>query len=407
MTTAVFTPATIGRLEVRNRFVRSATAEAMADEHGAVTPGLIALHQTLAGADVGLIIFGHLFCHPRGRYGPGHVGIHDDAMLPGLAALAHEVRTRGARIFAQLTHAGSQSRLAAVDPLAPSPVPNALTGRPVSGASEDEIGEAIASFGAGARRAVEAGFDGVHIHAANGYLISEFSSPLANRRTDRWGGSAENRDRFVLEVLRAVRRAVPAGFPVSVKLGLADAVPGGLDLDETLPRARRLVEAGADAIEVSVNVMARPADSARTYVAVDRRRAIMDLLPHRVLAGPVAEAYNAPLARALRGAVDTRIILVGGLRTTATLSRVIESGDADFVAMARPFIREPDIVRQIANGRTGRVDCTSCNLCLAHGGHHTLRCWRTPRRHLLDHAFYRLKGGLRPTLFRGHPPDQD
>jgi 2,4-dienoyl-CoA reductase-like NADH-dependent reductase (Old Yellow Enzyme family) len=326
-------------------------------------------------------------------------------MLPGLAALAREVQTRGARVFAQLTHAGSQSRLAAVEPLAPSPVPNALTGRPVAGASEDEIAEVIASFGAGAHRAVEAGFDGVHIHAANGYLISEFSSPLANRRTDRWGGSPENRDRFVLEVVRAVRRAVPADFPVSVKLGLADAVPGGLDLEETVPRARRLVDAGADAIEVSVNVMARPADSAHTYVAVDPRRALTDLLPHRVLARPAAEAYFAPLARALRAAVDTRIILVGGLRTTATLTRVIESGDADFVAMARPFIREPDIVRQIANGRTGRVDCTSCNLCLAHGGHHTLRCWRTPRRRLLDHALYRLRGGLRPTLFRGHPPD--
>ena len=125
-----------------------------------------------------------------------------------------------------------------------------------------------------------------------------------------------------------------------------------------------------------------------------------DLLLHRLLAQPGEEAYFEDWARRLRRSVDTKIILVGGLRTTATLERVIASGDADFIAMARPFIREPDLVSQIAAGRTGRVDCTSCNLCLRHEGHHSLRCWRTPRMRLLQHAIYRLSGGLGRGLVR-------
>lgn len=400
MTGALFEPETIGGLEVRNRFVRPATSETMAGGRGEVTPQLKALYETLARNEVGLIITGHLYCHPRGQYAPRQTGIYDDSLLPGLTDLARSVRRYGARFFAQLAHAGSQSRVPELEPLAPSPVPNALTGRMVAEASEEEIAESVNAFAAAARRAVEAGFDGVHIHGANGYLISEFSSSLANRRQDRWGGSAEARGSFPLEVVRAVRAVVPEGFPVTMKIGFVDAPQGGLELSESLNRAAQVVKEGADGIEVSVNVMEAPTDSANPYVAVDRRRALEDLLFHRVLASPNEEAYFRPWARELRRVVDTKVILVGGMRTTGTMTDVVRSGDADFIAMARPFIREPDIVRQIAEGRSGRVDCTSCNLCLRHEGHHSLRCWRTPRRRLLQHALYRFSGGLRRGILR-------
>lgn len=397
---ALFEPGRIGQLEIRNRFVRAGTSESMADPDGRVTPALLDLYGRLGRHDVGLVMTGHLFCEPRGRYAPAQVGIHDDAMVPGLADLAGTVRATGARVFAQVAHAGSQSRAFGVEPLAPSPIPNALTGRMVEAATPDQIEGAIAAFAAGARRAVAAGFDGVHIHGANGYLISEFCSPLTNRRDDEWGGDAERRDRFLREVVKAIRAAVPAGFPVTLKLGIADAEQPGLTVEESVGRCARLACAGLDAIEVSVNVMVAPSDSAKTYVAVDRGRALRDLLVHRLLASPGEEAYFDGWARRLREALDTKIILVGGLRTTATMERVITSGDADFIAMARPFIREPDLVSQIAAGRTGRVDCTSCNLCLRHEGHHSLRCWRTPRKRLLQHAVYRLRGGLGRGLLR-------
>jgi 2,4-dienoyl-CoA reductase-like NADH-dependent reductase (Old Yellow Enzyme family) len=141
--------------------------------------------------------------------------------------------------------------------------------------------------------------------------------------------------------------------------------------------------------------MQRAESSAAAYVAVDPRRAIADLLVHRVLSPPAQEAYFVPWARALRAHVNIPIIAVGGMRRTETMRGVIESGDADFISMARPYIREPDLAAQLAGGRTGLVDCVSCNICLRHEGHHSLRCWRTPRRRLLQHTAYRLAGGFR------------
>jgi 2,4-dienoyl-CoA reductase-like NADH-dependent reductase (Old Yellow Enzyme family) len=396
----LFEPGRIGGLEIRNRLIRAGTSETMADTRGGVTEQLLGLYEALAANQVGLIFTGHLYCHPRGQYAPRQTGIYDDSLIEGLARLARDVQAHEARIFAQLAHAGSQSRVPELEPLAPSPVANALTGRMVGEATDAEIEATVVAVGEGARRAVEAGFDGVHIHGANGYLISEFGSPLTNQRLDHWGGGPEQRDSFALAVVRAVRAAVPAGFPVTMKLGFADAAEGGLGLDETLPRARALVAAGVDALEVSVNVMQRPADSAGKYIAVDRRRALTDLLPHRLLASPGAEAYFLPWARELRSAVETPIVLVGGLRTTQTMERILAAGEADFIALARPLIREPDLVRQLADGRQGRVDCTSCNLCLAHEGHHSLRCWRKPRGLLLRHALYRFGGGLRRGIVR-------
>ncbi len=391
---ALFQPGRIGPVALANRIVRAGTSETAAGDSGEVTDELVRIYSTLARNRVGLILTGHMYCHPRGQYGNRQVGIHSDAMLPGLTRLADSIHHEGGVVFAQLAHAGSQSRVPDNVPLAPSPVANALTGRPVDAASEDEIAEAIAAFAAAARRAAEAGFDGVHIHGANGYLVSEFSSPYSNRRGDRWGGSAEARDTFALEVLRAVRAAVPASMAVSFKIGLFDAMPGGLEVEESVRRAQRLAAAGADAFEVSCNAMRLPSDSAKEYVAVGPVRAARDLLFHRLLARAHPEAYFREPARRLRERVDRPLILVGGLRHPSTMEAVLERGDADFVALARPFIREPDLVLALAAGRRDAVACTSCNLCLMHESHHSLRCWRTPRSRLLEHAIYRFGGGF-------------
>jgi 2,4-dienoyl-CoA reductase-like NADH-dependent reductase (Old Yellow Enzyme family) len=393
----LFNPGRIGQVTTANRIVRAGTSETAAAPPGEITDELVRIYETLARNRVGLILSGHMFCHARGRYAARQVGIHDDGMLPGLARLAEAVHRHGGKVFAQLAHAGSQSRVPGNRPLAPSPIPNALTGREVDAASHEEIEEAIAAFASGAARAAEAGFDGVHIHGANGYLISEFSSPLTNRRTDRWGGSPEARDTFALEVLKAVRARVPANMAVTVKLGLEDAVPGGMQLAEGVRRGEALAAAGADAIEVSCNAMRLPSDSAKQYVGVGPSRALGDLLVHRLFSRPHREAYFLESARQLRSRVSIPIILVGGMRTRATMERIVESGDADFIAMARPFIREPDLVLKLSDGTRDSVECTSCNLCLMHESHHSLRCWRVPRRRLLEHAVYRVEGGFRET----------
>lgn len=395
MTDILFEPGSVGGLQLRNRILRAGTSESMADPgSGEMTPPLATLYETLAAQQVGGIITGHLFVDERGKYARGQTGIHSDAMIPGLTDLARRTTSHGAMIFAQLAHAGSQSRVPGNTPLAPSPVPNPLTGADVAEASPGDIEQTIEAFAAAAKRAVLAGFSGVHIHGANGYLITEFTSPATNHRSDMWGGDDESRDAFPLAVISAVRDAVPDGYPVMMKMGMVDAVHEGLQLDESVRRAARLTRAGLDAIEVSCGLMEAPTDSANTYVAVGRLRAAQDLLIHRVLSAPRPEAYFRPWANALKAAVDLPVILVGGMRTTATMRDVLRFGDADFIALARPFIREPDLVAQIAAGREGRLDCTSCNLCLIHEGHHPLQCWRTPKRRLLEHAIYRLRGGF-------------
>jgi 2,4-dienoyl-CoA reductase-like NADH-dependent reductase (Old Yellow Enzyme family) len=388
-------PGELGPVRTRNRIIRAGTSESMARHDGAVSDVLVDLYATLARNAVGAIFTGHLFCHQRGRYARNQTGVDRDALLPGLRRLVDAVHAAGGVILAQVAHAGSQSRAPEVAPLGPSAVPNALTGRPVPAASDTEIEEAIQAFAAGARRAIAAGFDGVHIHGANGYLISEFLSPLANRREDSWGGDADRRRRFAVDVVRAVRAEVPDDKALTMKLGVVDAPAGGLTLDEALTTAGAVAAEGLDALEISCGVMQAASDSARQYVAVDRRRAADDLLLHRLLSAPAAEAYFVPWARRVRAEVGITLVAVGGMRRTETMEQAIASGDADFVAMARPFIREPDIARQIVAGRTGLVDCTSCNLCLMHEGHHSLRCWRTPRRRLAEHAAYRLLGGFR------------
>lgn len=390
-----FKPGRIGRLEIKNRFVRAATSETMATESGAVTPALIELHRTLAANGVGLSLLGHAFVHTRGQSLPNQTGIHDDAMIPGLAQLTDAVHRAGGKIFAQLAHAGNQGGMDGFTMVAPSSVANALTGSVAEPARDDEIEEVIDAFGTAAARAVEARFDGVHIHAANGYLISSFGSPHSNIRSDRWGGDAERRSRLLTRVYQAVRQTVGPDFPVTAKVGMEDQVEGGLQRAESVERVRLLAGLGLDAVEVSVGLMASGADSCQKYVAVDRRRALADHLYLRMFSPPRGEAYFEPYAQAIRAVVpDLMLLLVGGIRTTETVERVLAEGSCDFVCLARPLIREPDVVTQIEAGRRGRLDCTSCNLCLESEGEHRLQCWRTPRVRLLHAAVAHIRRRL-------------
>ena len=390
-------PGVIGPVQTSNRIIRAGTGESTAGPDGFVTDQMIELHTALARGGVGVAFSGHMFSHPRGRYGMLQTGINSDEHIPGLVRLTTAVHRQGGLIFCQIGHAGSQSMVPGVRPLAPSAVSNVMTGRHVAGATADEVDEAVTAFASAARRAVESGFDGVHIHGANGYLISEFVSPLTNQRTDRWGGSSDARLQFPLAVVREVRAAVPKESALTMKLGFADLVdtPGGLGVDVAVAGAARLVEAGLDGIEVSSNLMSDYVSaSIRPYVAVDRRRAVEDLLLHRVFRSGEPEAYFRDFATKLRARVDTTIILVGGIRRPSTMSEIIDSGDADFVSLARPFIRQPDLVRRLEVNPKTMPDCVSCNMCLMHDEHHPLRCWRTPRIRLVEHAWYRLRGGF-------------
>jgi 2,4-dienoyl-CoA reductase-like NADH-dependent reductase (Old Yellow Enzyme family) len=389
-------PGKIGDLVIKNRLIRAATSETMATADGEATDELVRLYSDLARGGAGLIITGHVYVEPRGQYEPRQLGLDRDERVAPLLRVTDEVHGHGGRIFAELSHAGSQSLIPEIIPLAPSIVPNAISARPPVEMSESDISNLIASFASAAERAQRAGFDGVHLHSGNGYLLSQFNSPFANRRDDPWGGDTERRARFILEVFRAVRRATGADFPITARLGLADAVANGLALSDGLAIARQLAAEGIGALEVTYGVMTSYRENIRPYAGTARLRAIADGMLHRSFSPPVSEAYYRPFARAAKAAVNVPVILVGGLRSTEVMDDVISSGDADFLALARPFVCEPDLVNKIAQSRRGQVDCVSCNICFLHEGIDPLRCWRTPSsmlRHVYGHYLKDLLGG--------------
>ena len=383
---AFMTPGEIGCLTLKNRLIRAATSETMATDDGDATDALIALYSTLARGGVGLIISGHIYVERRGQYEPRQLGLDRDERIGPLARVTDAVHRYGGKIFAELSHAGSQSLMPGIAPLAPSVVPNAIFARPPVEMSVDQIEQVIAAFATAAARAKRAGFDGIHLHAGNGYLLSQFNSPYANRRDDDWGGDPQRRTQLVLEVYRATRVATGPDFPITARLGVADTVEAGLKLPEGLAIARELAAEDLDAVEATYGVMTSYRENIRPYAGTTRWQAIADGMLHRSFARPVAEAYYRSFARAAKTAVDIPVILVGGLRSTQTMEDVVRSGDADFLAMARPFVREPDLVNKIAAGRRGRVSCVSCNICFLHEGIEPLRCWRTPTA-MLTHIY--------------------
>ncbi|MGH2974681.1 MAG: NADH:flavin oxidoreductase [Solirubrobacterales bacterium] len=390
----LFDPGEIGGVKFRNRFVRSAVSETFADDRGVIRlPEYRDFYARLAAGGCGLLFTGHCFVEIQGRYSPGMSGMASRESAAAFESVTAAVHERGARIFAQLNHAGSQSRMPDVKRIAPSAVDNAQTGRTPVEASTSDIRRVIDAYRTAAANVRSAGFDGVHLHAGHGYLLSSFLSPYSNRRTDEWGGPLENRQRMILEVVRAVKEGA-GDLPVTIKLGMRDFVPGGLQLEDAIGTAQALTDEGVAAIEVSAGITSPIIETTQKYTAVTKRRAFEDGLVHRLLASTPPEGYFIAEARALRGAVSCPLIVVGGLRTVEFMESVLRNGVADFVSLGRPLIREPDLVNSIRAGRRGLVDCTSCNICMMHEGTHALRCWRKSKRLLAAHAVYRLSGRL-------------
>jgi 2,4-dienoyl-CoA reductase-like NADH-dependent reductase (Old Yellow Enzyme family) len=340
-----FEPCKIGKLEVKNRFVRSATRDAMADPSGAVTDASVVLYRNLARGGIGLIITGHAFISAHGQAVPGQYGVHNNEMIAGLRRLAEAAHAEGAAIALQISHAGINSdffRENNTESLAVSvkedmPQPHReLTG--------EEIEFIIADFATAAVRAREAGYDAIQFHGAHGYLMSQFQSPLFNRRTDRWGGSAENRRRFHLEVIKRVRQAVGGDFPLLIKYGARDGDEKGLSLEEGVETARLMAQEGIDAIEISLGM------GALTQLAKEEQK---------------DQTYFRDWTASVKRAASVPVMAVGGIRSLELSSDLLTSGDADFISMCRPFIREPDLLVRWQRGETQPALCISCNKCHA------------------------------------------
>lgn len=350
---SLFDRSSIGTIELANRFVRSATWEGMCDEHGRPTDRLADLYRKLAEGGVGLIISGYTVVHPRGRQMTGAIGACSDSQIPVLGNLANAVHGAGGRLMAQLFHAGAQTSLRTIgeSPLGPSAVQSLFYSGVPKAMTKDEIQEVVASFGQSARRAMEAGFDGVQLHGAHGYLINQFLSPLTNMRTDEYGGTMTKRFRFLEEVYLAVRQQVGPDYPVAVKLTGSDNLEGGLKIDDALFCARALDGLGIDAIEVS-------AGTSGSGEGVPVRKGINS---------EKREGYNAVMARQIKEQVGVPVILVGGLRSMSVIQNYLDNETADLFSLSRPFIREPELVNIWKREPDHRSTCISCNLCFRPG----------------------------------------
>jgi 2,4-dienoyl-CoA reductase-like NADH-dependent reductase (Old Yellow Enzyme family) len=363
----------------------------MATERGEVTDELTNFYSTLARGGAGLLITGHAYVEEVGQCSARQIGIYADTLVPGLSRLTAAVHQNGGRIFCELSHAGSQSVMPHIDAVAPSIIENAIFERQPREMSEGDIERIVAAFGQAARRASTAGFDGIHIHGGNGYLISQFNSSFSNQRSDQWGGDADRRSRFFLAVYDAIRAAVGAEMPITARYGLADSAPGQLQLDEGLTRLRVLAARGLNAVEPTYGLMTTYHENIRPYVAVTAARALQDWVFPRLWQQAQPEAYYLPFAKAVKAALDIPVILVGGIRSTGQMTRILRDGDADFLAAARPFIREPDFPQTLKAGRQGLLDCVSCNICLEHDGSDPLKCWRKDARDLAVHAYRQFR----------------
>ncbi len=320
-----------------NRLAKAPMSEQLATLAGAPDDRIVTLYEQFARSGAGLLITGNVMVDRRALGEPRNIVLESAQNIAGFARWAKAGKSRGAQVWMQINHPGRQVPRS----LDPHPVgPSAVALRVGRGAfgkpramREDEIHETIVRFGRTARFAQDAGFDGVQIHGAHGYLISQFLSPLANRRTDPWGGPLENRIRFARAVTREVRRHVGADFAVGFKLNCSDFVRGGFSPDEAVEVARMLDDEGVDLIELSGGGYESAAMFATATRPASRR-----------------EAFFAEFAGRLNAAVGTRVMLTGGNRTATEMARAVRDGLMDVVGIGRPLVTVPDFAAQLLCG---------------------------------------------------------
>ncbi len=349
----LFSPARIGALELPNRLVMAPMATDFAAEDGSVSDRLRDYLTARARGGVGLILVEVSGVDARHPYTPRGLGLWSDELVPAYRRLADAVHAHGARLMPQVAHPGPDSLaplLTGLEALGPSAgVPNSLTRTLCREISLEEIEEAKGLFAEAARRAREAGCDGIELHAAHAYmLVGSFLSALRNRRSDRYGGSADGRLVLVREVLSSIRARVGADFPIILRISADELGYGGRDLRETLYLAPKLVEAGVDAFHVSAG--SYPAQSWRVIPPTGTPLAL-----------------NAGLAAALKRVVDVPVMVVGRINDPRLAEDVLARQEADLVVMGRALLADPELPAKAREGRFDEIaPCVGCGLgCVA------------------------------------------
>ncbi|MFO0613003.1 MAG: NADH:flavin oxidoreductase/NADH oxidase family protein [Polyangiaceae bacterium] len=323
-----------------NRIAKSAMSERLGARDGAVSEELVALYRRWARSGAGLLVTGNVMIDGASLGESGNVFVEDERDLEGLRAWAAAAKSGGASVFMQINHPGRQTpRTLTRRPVAPSAIglkgagPLFATPRALEAA---EIEALVARFAETARVAKKAGFDGVQIHAAHGYLVNQFLSPYTNRRDDAWGGDASRRGRFLIEIVRAVRAAVGDRFPVSLKLNSADFQKGGFDEAESMALLERLDGESIDLLEISGGTY----ESAKMFE---------ETVPTRE-SSKRREAFFLDYVEKARARIRCPLMLTGGFRTRAGMVDALAGGAVDVVGLARPLAVDPDLPRGLLSG---------------------------------------------------------
>jgi 2,4-dienoyl-CoA reductase-like NADH-dependent reductase (Old Yellow Enzyme family) len=325
----LFEQTELNGLVLKNRFLRSATWDGLADDRGACTPKMTEILAALADGGVGLIITGHAYVHPRGKHSPGQLGLDRDELIPPLTEMTETVHLKGGKIILQLGYGGfylSKARLRKM--------------------TEPDLQEVVEAFGQASVRAQKAGFDGVQILAAHGFFLSQMLCPRYNDRTDDYGGSLENRARLLLEVLSCIRKKVGRGYPVLAKLNGRDLIEGGLILEESLQVGKWLEERSLDALEISGGLLN-----------------IANLLDHKTGENDEEAAFQND-SRAFKKTLTIPVILGGGIRSPGQAEKLLSEEYADYLSLCRPFICEPDLIHRWEKEDRRPASCISCNTCV-------------------------------------------
>jgi 2,4-dienoyl-CoA reductase-like NADH-dependent reductase (Old Yellow Enzyme family) len=387
----IFEPCSIGNLALKNRIIRAATHEGMAHHDGMPTDDLLKLYKKLAAGGAGAIITGYMSVMQNGRTFLNQRMFDNDSYIDIYRTINDQLKQSNTPIIAQLAHGGSRSmsKITGQEVISASGRKKNDYGDVVKEASEAEIRSIILAFVAAVVRARAAGFDGVEIHAAHGYLLSEFVSPVLNKRRDQWGGSTENRLRIVTEILSQARKKVGNSFPILVKMSGHDEFRRGLAEAEAIKIARILQAASCDAIEVScgygdfmytVRTPKVPVDAILGLMTRYRdmpgyQKSLFRILaPYLIKTRTPLINYNVPLAEHIKRNIDIPVIAVGGIRSLQDIRTIILDKGLDFVSLSRPFIIEPDIVNRFQQGQESSR-CINCGYCLIGAAENKLRCY--------------------------------
>lgn len=345
----LFETCTVGAIDIKNRIIRSATHEGTAID-GMVSDTFVELYEELSKGNIGLIITGYATVSGTDHAGPTTIALTDDSAIEGLTHITKIAHEQGTKIVAQLNHQSSSLWSAPNGPVfGPSAVTDPVSGITPEPFTTEQVRMLIDEFADAAVRARKAGFDGVQIHGAHGYLFSKWLSPRYNKRTDEYGGSVANNARVIVETLKAIKDKCGKAYPVWIKLNCSDFDPedDGVTEESFLTTASILAENGIDAIEVSGGTQDGKYASAR---------------PRKF------SAYHRESAEKLTRMVDASVVLVGGIRSLDLAEEILANTEIEAISLCRPLIREPQLVKRWAEGDRNDAACVACNGCFNPNG---------------------------------------